>query len=140
MSNKRIRAAIEGRLSTWAGAHSPALPIAWEDVPFTPSNAVYLRGFLLPATTRSDDLGGEHRQWRGFYQISLVCPINTGPGVAEGIAEELDALFPVNLLLPIGGLSVQIVSPASAAPALQDVQSYTIPVSLGYSAQTYLTT
>lgn len=50
MSNKLCRQAIETRLATWAAARVPALPIAFENAPFTPvTGATYLRAFLLPA-------------------------------------------------------------------------------------------
>lgn len=136
MSNKRCRQAIESRLNTWASTRSPALPIAWENVPFNPPSSAYLRGWLLPAQTDSPDLEGALRTYRGVYQVSVSCPINTGPGEAEGIADELAALFPLNTRLAVTGLTLQIVSPVTAAQGVQDGDRYVVPVSFTYRADT----
>jgi hypothetical protein len=68
MSNKLCRQAIESRLNTWAGTtRSPALPVAWENVPFTAPTTTYLRAFLLPANTSGIDLAGAGRTYTGVY-------------------------------------------------------------------------
>lgn len=135
MSQKKCRAAFEGRLATWAAARTPALRICNQNVPFTPtSGETYLKAFLLPADTTSNDLAGDHTAYRGVFQISIVAPINKGSGVAEGIAEELEAQFYTNLQLSVSGLTVQQTTPARVAPALQDEQNYTVPVSFSYRA------
>jgi len=131
VSRALIRAALESRLATWAAARTPVLAIAWENVA-APSAPLYLRANLLPATTTSDTLDGAHRAYRGLLQVMVVAPIGAGPAVADAIAGELEALFPVNLRLPQGGLAVHITNPASAAPALQDDTSYRVPVSIPY--------
>jgi hypothetical protein len=136
VSNKLCRRAIETRLTAWAAARAPALPIAYENVPFNAPAGAYLRGFLLPARTASDDLAGAHREYSGVYQVSVVAPINAGPGAAEGIADELAALFPLNQRLTVAGLVLQIITPVTAAQGAQDVTSFIVPVSFGYRADT----
>lgn len=135
MSQKTIRAIYEGRLATWAAARSTPLSVAYENAPFTPTQGTtYLRASLLPADTSSADLAGAHRAYRGVFQVSVVAPINTGPGAAAGIADELIALFVHNARLTSGAVTVQQVSPASAAAALQEDNAYVIPVSFAYRA------
>lgn len=137
MSQKACKAAIESRLATWAAARSPALRIAWENVTFTPANGeTYLRAFLLPADTASQDLAGTHRAFRGVYQVNVSVPLAVGAGAALGIVAELDALFPVNLRITSAGVTTQITGPASAGPADQDASHYTVPVSITYRADT----
>lgn len=136
MSLKRIRAAYEGRLATWAAARSPALTVAYENAPFTAPAGVYLRAFVLPADTVSDDLAGVLTTYRGIFQVSVVAPINTGPGAALGIADELAALFVMNARLTVSGLTVQQSTPCSIAPALQDATNYIVPVSFQFRADT----
>lgn len=136
MSNKLCRQAIETRLAAWAAARVPALPIAWENVPFTPPAGTYLRAFLLPATTDSQDLAGAHRAYHGVYQVSVVTPINAGPGTAEGIANEIAAQFPLNLRLAVTGLTLQVITPVTAAQGAQDTTNFTVPVSFQYRADT----
>lgn len=133
MSQKKCRAAFEGRLATWAAARSPALRISYQNVPFTPAaGETYLKAFLLPADTTSDDLAGDHTAYRGVFQVSVVGPINKGSGAVEGIAEEMEALFYTNLQLSVSSLLVQQITPARVAPALQDESTYTVPVSFSY--------
>lgn len=110
--------------------------MAYENAPFTPPAGVYLRAYLLPAKTTADDLAGAHRAFRGVFQVSIHAPINQGPGVAAGIADEIAAQFPVNLRLTQSGVTVQVVSPASIAPALQEGDRYIVPVSFQYRADT----
>lgn len=137
MSQKIIRALYEGRLAAWAAARATPLSVAYQNRPQTPATGTtYLKAFLLPSPTDSQDLAGAHRVYAGVFQVSVVAPINTGPGAAEGIADELIALFPLNLLLTSGAVTVQINTPASAAPALQDESNYIVPVSFTYRADT----
>jgi hypothetical protein len=135
MSNQACRALIEAKLAAWAAARSPALSVAWENVPFTPTTgATYLRPFLLPATTVAPDLAGALRTWSGVYQVNVVAPINGGPGVAEGIAAELAAVFPLNQRLAGSGLALQIMSPVTAAQGAEDGTNFVVPASFQYRA------
>lgn len=137
MSKKAIRALLDGRLATWAAAHSPVLPVAFENVFFTrPAlGTTYLRAFMLPNPTDSADVQGVHRHYYGIYQVSIVAPLNGGPGAAETIAGELAALFPTNLRLT-STLTVQVMTPASDAPAIVEPDAYVVPVSFSYRADT----
>ena len=137
MSHKKCRQAYEVRLGTWAAARSPALSVAYENDPFTPTTGTtYLRAFCLPALTDSQDLAGAHRGYVGVYQVNVVAPLNTGGGAANAIADELAALFVNNARITISGLAVQQISPAAVAPALQVLDRYVVPVSWRYRADT----
>lgn len=135
MSNAIIRSALEGRLKTWADAQSPPIPIAFQNAPFTPPNqARYMRAFLLPAETDSNDLAGEHRAYMGLLQVSICVPDGTGSGAAETLSTAIEALFPVSLRLVKSGLTVMITKPASAGPALPEAGIYVVPMSIRYRA------
>lgn len=136
MSNKKCRQAVEARLATWAAARTPALSIAFENAPFTAPTGLYLQGNLLPADTESVDLAGAHRGYRGIYQVTVRAPINAGPGAAEGVEDEIAALFPVNQQIAVTGLTLQVITPVSAGPAGQDGDRYVLPLSFGYRADT----
>jgi hypothetical protein len=136
MSEKLIRSLYEGRLKTWAAARLPALTVAWENVTMTPPTSAYLRAFLLRGDTTSRDLYGDNRHRVGVFQINIVCPGGAGPGAAEGIAAELDALFPMNLILTSGAFSVTQVTPLRTRPGIPD-DRYTVPVDFAYRADTY---
>jgi len=138
MSQDLIRAAFEKRLNDWAKARTPALLVAWKNTKFTPpNNAVYLRAYVLPAATISRDAAGDHRQYRGLFQVNVVMPIGAGSRAAEQIQAELDALFPVNLVMQSGGLAVRVRTPISSGQAATGDTDHTVPISLGYDVQFY---
>lgn len=138
MSLPAIRAVLEGRLNTWAAARSPALTVAWQNVPMTPPAGAYLRSFILTGETSSDDLAGKHRSYVGAHQISIVCPTGNGPGVADAITKELEDLFPVALQLVGTGLTVIVATPVSVSTVVPDEGEYIVPVSFSYRAEVAL--
>lgn len=139
MSFPRIRAVLEARLKTWADAHSPALKVAWQNVSMTPpATGIYLRSFIMPGETSSIDLAGKHRSYVGAHQVSVVCPIGSGPGAGDAIAKEIEDLFPLNLRLTSAGVTVQVNSPVSTSSAIPDDAEYLIPVSFSYRAEVAL--
>lgn len=138
MSDKIIRSLFEGRLKTWATARVPPLPIEYEDVAFTPPSdgSPYLRSYLLPANTTSEDLEGKHTAYRGVYQISVVTKAGEGRGAASLIADELAALFPNNLAMTKTSFTVYTRSPMSTATAQQGDTTTSLPLSFVYRADT----
>ncbi|MDM0041879.1 phage tail terminator-like protein [Variovorax sp. J22R193] len=137
MSTKACRALLEARVKTWADAHNPVLPIAFENVKFTkPASGIYLRTFTLPNPTDSRFMEATDRVYMGVFQVSIVAPLQTGPAAAEAIVTELEALFPLNLDLT-STLKVTTITPVSAAPALQEPDAYVTPASFSYQATTY---
>lgn len=130
MSQSLIRAAFETRLKTWADAQTPAIPLAWQNVPFAPTPGRYARALLLPSPTRCDTLEGGHRRYQGIFQVSLVMPVGAGSRTAEVLAGDLDATFPMTF--EHDGLRICLLQPMSAAPAIADADRYVIPVSAPY--------
>ncbi|WP_392889676.1 phage tail terminator-like protein [Pseudomonas migulae] len=137
MSHKIIRSLLEGRLKAWAAARSPALRIAYQNVVFSPAaSETYLRAFLLPAGTNSNDLAGAHRLYTGLFQITIVAPAGGGTGAAESLADELAALFPLYDRLTKTGFSVQVMTPVEPGPEQQGDTAFALPVSFQYRADT----
>lgn len=137
MSNKRIRSLLEGRLKTWAAARSTPIRVAYQNVQFTPnSGETYLRCFVLPATTGSDTLEGEHRRYEGVWQVNIVKPLDGGLGSALGIEDELATLFPINLQLTSSGFELYIRTPMGSGSPIFDDLNVTLPVSCRYRADT----
>lgn len=130
MTQAIVRRAFETRLKTWADAQVPAIPVAWENVPFVPPTGRYIRAFLLPARTDSQTLDRDHRLYQGVFQVSLVMPLNTGAGGAESLAASLDAAFDASFTQD--GLRVYLLSPMSAAPAISEPNYFVVPVSAEY--------
>lgn len=137
MSHKIIRSLLEARLKAWADARTPALRVAYQNVAFTPNNGeTYLRAFLLPAGTDSNDLAGAHRLYTGVFQITIVTPAGNGPAGAETIADELAALYPLNDRLVRNGLTALIMTPVEPGPELTEDTAFALPVSFQYRADT----
>lgn len=134
MSDRLIRSLYEGRLNTWAAAHSPVLLVAWENNVFTPPAGIYLQAFILPADTTSQDLAGAMRNRAGIFQISIVAPLGNGPGAAEAISAELETLFPNNLRLTSGSFVVQSITPLRLRAPIPDAGRYIRPVDFQYRA------
>lgn len=135
MSQKLIRKLFEQRLATWAAARVPALPIAYENAQFDPTGKdIYLQAFMLPARSEAITLDGDNKTYRGLFQVNVVTKTGIGAGVAEGIAAELEAQFPVQLRMTSGTFAVQVIEPMSAAGAIVDGAKLILPVSCNYRA------
>ena len=139
MSDTLIRAAFETRLYAWANARTLSLPIAFEDVEFTPpaGGGTYLQAYLLPSNVDSTDLEGAHTLYQGVFQVSIVTAAGHGRGAASAIADEIRDLFPSNLALNQSGLTVYVMSPLSTAGAIQGDTTTALPTSFRYRADTF---
>ena len=135
MSQARVRNAFESRLAAWAA--SKALPVVWQNVGAGNMTGDHLRAYLLPAQTLSMDLAGEHRGYRGVFQVSIFTRPNIGANRAESLARELDDLFPVALRMLSAGLTVQVMTPMASRPAIQETDWYSVPVDCRYGAEEF---
>ena len=132
MSQQRIRAAFESRLATWAA--SKALPVVWQNVGAGNMTGDHLRAYLLPAQTLSMDIAGEHRGYRGVFQVSIFTSPGIGANRAEVLARELDELFPVAERILSAGVTVQIMTPMATRPAVSETDWFHLPVDCRYAA------
>lgn len=135
MSQQRIRAAFESRLATWAAARVPALPVLWQNVSAAVPTGDHLRAYLLPAETSARDVAGHNRSYRGLFQVTVFTKAGIGSSRAEGIARELDELFPAALRVLSAGLAVQVLTPMASRPAIVETDWYSIPVDCRYGAE-----
>lgn len=137
MSHATIRKIYEARLKAWAAARVPALRIAYQGVKFVPqTDETYLAAFTLPTSVDSQDLQGAHRLYLGIFQVSIVVPAGKGTGAAEAIADELAALFPLNLRLSRDGMTVMVYTPVEPGPGISEDATYNVPVSFRYRSDT----
>lgn len=136
MTQARIRSAFETRLSAWAAARVPALPVAWEDVAADMPTADHLRAFLLPSPTTSRDVMGLHRSYRGVFQVSVFCPPGGGAAKSEAIAAELAALFTYPGYLVDASFTTRILSPMSISAAIEEPAWRSIAATWRYGADT----
>ena len=134
MSQALIRKAVETRLKTWADAQTPVIPVAWQNVGFTPPVGRYLRAFVLPAPTQYTSLDQECRSWKGIFQVSFCMPIGTGSATVESLIASLDAAFASSFTQD--GLRIFLLAPLSAAPAISEPDRHVVPVSAPYRVDT----
>lgn len=133
MSDLRIRQLIESRLIAWAATQDPSLPVAVENVHFTPpTKGAYLRGFDLSAQTRGGFLQGGLTTFTGLYQITICAPKGEGSGPAGLIAAGLRALFPEFLVLQGAGFKVAVMTPFHVADGFADDTCWVVPTSFQY--------
>ena len=97
----------------------------------------HLRAYLLPAQTLSMDIAGEHRGYRGVFQVSIFTRPNIGANRAESLARELDELFPVALRMLSAGLTVQVMTPMTSHPSIVETDWYSVPVDCRYGAEEF---
>ena len=135
MSQPRIRAAFESRLAAWAAGKG--LPVVWQNVGAGNMTGDHLRAFLLPAQTLSMDIAGEHRGYRGVFQVSIFTKPGIGANRAESLARELDDLFPVALRMLSAGLTVQVMTPMASRPSIVETDWYSVPVDCRYGAEEF---
>lgn len=134
MALVEIRTALETKLN----ALTPTLATAWESVPFTPVvGTAYQQVNLMMADTLNPTLGGDHYRIKGFMQVLLCYPPNTGAKTAATRADLLVNYFKRGTSLTSGGITVIIDKTPSIAPALIDGVLYKIPVSIYFSADIY---
>ncbi len=134
MSAELIRQGFETALKAWADAQTPAIPIAWPNVPFNPPAGRYLRSFVLPLPTEYLSLDNVCKRWRGIYQVSFVMPIGTGSGTVESLITSLGAA--ITSTLTQSGLRIYLLRPFSAAPPISEPDRFVVPVSTAYEAHT----
>lgn len=139
MSDRIIRSLFEARLKAWADARVPKLVIAYEGSTFAPpaGGATYLKAYLMPGNTDSEDLAGKHVSYRGVFQVSVVTASGSGTGIAGAIAEEIALLYPNNLPLTKADFTVYVRSPMATAASIQGETASTLPLSFQYRADTF---
>ena len=134
MSDKTIRAALEGRLATWAATQS--LTVQYQNVPISQPATTYLRAWFIPAIRGSKDLAGLHTLYAGIFQIDVVGVENVGTGAVATIVEAIAAQFPNNLSLSSGGLTIRLVGHASPKVGEYEPGRYVVKVSIPYRCDT----
>lgn len=138
MSVKAIRAALESAVATWAAAQTPAVPVQYQNVAYTPAIGTrYLRTFTIPAETENPSLGDAHRRYTGILQANLYMPDGNGSGTGETLADSLLTYFARGESFTISGVTVRILQSPSVNPALNDNGWYIVPVAIRYQADIF---
>lgn len=134
MSEQLIRKAFESRLKTWADAQTPAIPIAWQNLKFTPPGGRYVEAAMLLAPVQTTSLDGVCKAWRGVFQVVFCLPVNIGSSTAESLIASLRTAFPV--YFDQDTIRVFRLSEFSAAPSITRSDRYSVPASCQFRVDT----
>lgn len=131
MSHARARRAIEVKIAAWADA-LPVTVVYGADPADQPEDQVYLRAFLIPASTDCRYLSASELEYRGIYQVSIICPAGTPVSTPEQLVDQLSALFPVDSELSRAGFAGLVVRPVEQGPTITDTTTFMVPASFTY--------
>ena len=126
-----IRAALEVALAAMA----PTLPSAWENSPYSPIvGTPYARVNMLFAEPDNSEMGNARYTERGYLQVSLAYPLDTGPGAATTRAELIRSTFYRGASFISGGVTVQIEKTPEIAPGRVEEDRFVVPVKIRFYA------
>lgn len=117
------------RLSTIA--LSPSLPIAYPNVPYSPTGAAYLRASHIPANVEPAAITRWDRR-TGILQVDVMWPENNGITGGLQTADEVAAHFGRGTRFEENGVLIQINSTPVVAGAIHEPPYMQIPVSISY--------
>jgi hypothetical protein len=136
-----VATAVEGMIPEALFAHmaelvlTPALPVAYPDIAFTPPAGPYLRVYFIPNGTERLFIGnGEPNRHQGILQVTVVFPSGQGAIRPNDVAGAVANHFGEGTQLPITGGVVRIDKRPSISPAMQDTDRIQIPVSINWIA------
>lgn len=130
MSLLAVREALETALS----GISPAIDYAWENVKYSPIVGVpYARVYLLAAEPDNPEMGTMATE-RGFLQVSLFYPLDTGPADAMARAELIRATFVRGASFTASGVTTTVERTPEIAPAMIEEDRYHLPVRIRFYA------
>ncbi len=130
-----IRSKITIALASWAAAKSPAIPVCREGMAFTkPTNfGTFIELNIIPADTFTASVDGTRKRYLGEVICNIWVKDGIGTGLAETLAEEIAALFPV---VPKSYLPVSVEQTPSVKRAILDGSGYrVVPVCFSYRAE-----
>lgn len=131
MSQIAITKALELRLD----AMTPAIQTAWENVEFTPSGGVeYQVVTTLFAEPENPVFGNTFNRQKGFLQVQLRYPLNTGSNAALTRAEAIKNWFPRGLSLANSGVTTIIEKTPEVSKAGVDGDRYVVNVRIRFFA------
>ncbi len=132
MSHAMARAAIERKLFDWAKAKSPAIPTFFNVQNGDASNQIFIRGNLLPASTRTECLQGDEITYIGLYQVTISCNANYSYAQAEPLISQIQSLFPVDSDIGIAAFNGSITDAVDQGPTIYEDSRYNVPVTIPY--------
>lgn len=136
MSQAKIRNLFQTELSQYAATKN--IRVAYENVQFTPkTNETYLVSHLMPTSTDSKTLKGDHKRFLGVYQITIVTPSGTATAKADEIASDLQGIFTIyERFTDSTGFTVTVMSPLNVPNGKVQNGGWIVPCYFNYRADT----
>ena len=114
---------------------SPALPVSWPNIAFTPVLTGYLSITHLPNVSRRLFLGsGDPHQRLGLLQVSVFTKLNAGASAATEIAGKVAEWFPTDHEMTSGGITVHVTKAPDVIQALRQDPFWHVPVRISYES------
>jgi len=132
MSAVLVRSALEAALA----AMSPALSVAWENAPFTPTvGTPYAQVHLLLAQPDNPEIGPNANGYyteQGFLQVDLKYPLGAGPATATARAELIRSTFYRGASFTASGVTAHIDRTPEIMPGRVEDDRFVIPIRIRF--------
>lgn len=111
---------------------------AWEGIDFSMKSRIpYQKVNLLPLNPDNATMGSNYYREEGIYQITLIYPIQSGPGLVTARAELIRETFPRGSSFSNNGVTVNISkTPAILAPYIYE-ENISVVVRIQYWANIF---
>lgn len=126
-----IRSEVEAKLASFASSQIPPIPVAFENVAFSPPPGEWIEITFLNSNTVNRDVAAKGKTEHGSFQINVYTKLGIGTGRATELASEVASLFPV---LPKEG-SFSVESPPNTAKGFPEGDHWCVPTTVRYRAE-----
>ncbi|KWT70772.1 hypothetical protein APY04_0833 [Hyphomicrobium sulfonivorans] len=114
---------------------TPAIPVAFPGVSFTPPAGTYLKAIYIPNTTLDHFISdGSTSEYRGIFQVSVRSPAGVSIIAPLEIAAKVSDHFKRGTVLSDGTLNVRISGTPNIASPIQEPDKLHVPVSISFYA------
>lgn len=131
MGTEAIRAGLEVKLDNV----DPKLPTAWENSNFkTGDGSAWQDVWLMLARPENPTMGDGFYRQRGYLQVNLKYPLNTGPADAQKRANLLRDTFYRGLSLTTGTITTTVEETPEIGRGSNEGDRYVVPVFIRFYA------
>jgi len=136
MSQARVRNLFQTALNAYATTKN--IRVAFDNVQMVPrANETYLVSHLLPSSTATQTLNGDHKRFLGVYQITIVTPSGKATAQSDEIASELQEIFTIfKRYTDSDGFTVTVMTPLNVPEGKVQNGGWIVPCYFNYRADT----
>lgn len=138
MSQARVRNLFQTALSQYATTKN--IRVAFDNIQTKPkfeANETYLVSHLLPSSTATQTLNGDHKRFLGVYQVTIVTPSGTATAKSDEIANDLQEMFTIfKRYTDSDGFAVTVMTPLNVPEGKVQNGGWIVPCYFNYRADT----